>query len=297
MALKDERISWKVALAHLPPARRRVYRGVGTAHPRDVVGCGMMEPLAGEVHFHRNVRQKDYSFCYVLRGRGRFVDEDGTEFPLRPGSVFQRIPGRPHSSFAETDSGYLEFFLFLPGHFFHALARLGVVPADCAVWDIGLRPAVLRQFCHVFEQLAGVTDATAGLVLADITRLLADAALLRRVPATGDAAGRRRLDEACQSLGNAFGGELDLRQLAAEAGMGYETFRKFFRRHMGASPKAYGLGRRIEQAKALLADPTMRMKNVASLLGYYDTSAFSRQFKQATGVPPSAYRRKKGGGG
>ncbi len=49
-------------------------------------------------------------------------------------------------------------------------------------------------------------------------------------------------------------------------------------------------GLRKELAERYLADPSYTMTEIAFLLGYADSSAFSRAFKRWHGVPPSDYR-------
>ena len=49
-------------------------------------------------------------------------------------------------------------------------------------------------------------------------------------------------------------------------------------------------GMRIERAKLLLADPSMRVQDVALQVGYHDVAHFSKSFKKITGKTPVEYR-------
>ena len=51
---------------------------------------------------------------------------------------------------------------------------------------------------------------------------------------------------------------------------------------------------RIERAKALLADPAMRVHAVAEQVGYNDVAHFSKSFKKITGKTPGEYRASIG---
>jgi YesN/AraC family two-component response regulator len=47
---------------------------------------------------------------------------------------------------------------------------------------------------------------------------------------------------------------------------------------------------RIDAAKQMMSqDSTMRIKDIALILGYKDQYYFSRVFKSITGIPPSDY--------
>lgn len=49
-------------------------------------------------------------------------------------------------------------------------------------------------------------------------------------------------------------------------------------------------GMRIERAKALLRDPSMRVHAVAEAAGFSDVAHFSKSFKKIVGMTPGAYR-------
>ena len=53
---------------------------------------------------------------------------------------------------------------------------------------------------------------------------------------------------------------------------------------------------RINAAKKLLADPLCSTAEVASMVGYDDSSYFARAFKKRTGMTPTQYRRQAGRG-
>jgi AraC-like DNA-binding protein len=47
---------------------------------------------------------------------------------------------------------------------------------------------------------------------------------------------------------------------------------------------------RIIRAKALLADDTRRVKDIAFVVGFRDEAYFTRRFRQAVGTSPTEYR-------
>ena len=47
---------------------------------------------------------------------------------------------------------------------------------------------------------------------------------------------------------------------------------------------------RLEEGLRLLTTTELPMADVANRCGYYDQSAFGRQFKRTVGVSPAAYR-------
>ena len=55
---------------------------------------------------------------------------------------------------------------------------------------------------------------------------------------------------------------------------------------------AYLTSLRIGHAKEFLANPDIRIKDIASLVGFEDEKYFSRQFRKTTGMTPNEYRRR-----
>jgi AraC family transcriptional regulator len=55
-------------------------------------------------------------------------------------------------------------------------------------------------------------------------------------------------------------------------------------------PHRYHTARRIERAKALLAQQSLSITWIAMELGFADTSCFSTAFRRLAGRTPSCYR-------
>ena len=91
----------------------------------------------------------------------------------------------------------------------------------------------------------------------------------------------RRYDEA-----------LRLPALAEIAGLSVYQFDQRIRSLFHVTAGQYLIKVRIEAACKHLTDTTVPIAQIALSCGYSDQSAFSRQFKQAVGISPLAYRRK-----
>lgn len=69
---------------------------------------------------------------------------------------------------------------------------------------------------------------------------------------------------------------------------------KLLNRHTGKSFSELMNGIRVEEAKKLLADPTLRVCDVAEMVGFLDMAHFSRVFKKVVGVSANEYRNTLG---
>lgn len=68
-------------------------------------------------------------------------------------------------------------------------------------------------------------------------------------------------------------------------------FCRAFKQSFGVPPHRYHTNRRIERAKALLANATPSVTDIGSRVGFSETSSFSAAFRKATGLTPTAYHR------
>lgn len=67
-------------------------------------------------------------------------------------------------------------------------------------------------------------------------------------------------------------------------------FIRFFKNHLGMTPKAYIYERRLEKAKQLLNASDMTIGEIARATGFHDIFHFSKAFKKRLGIAPSEYR-------
>jgi len=89
-----------------------------------------------------------------------------------------------------------------------------------------------------------------------------------------------------------FDAPLRLPELAEMAGLSVYQFDQRIRSLFHLSAGQYLVKVRIDFACDKLRTSNQPIADIALDCGYSDQSAFSRQFKQATGMPPLAYRRK-----
>jgi AraC family transcriptional regulator len=82
-----------------------------------------------------------------------------------------------------------------------------------------------------------------------------------------------------------------LAELARLTRLSPTHFCSAFKRSVGLPPHQYQSRRRIERAKALLADPGRSVTSIALDCGFSFPGSFSTAFRKTTGITPSAFRR------
>ena len=80
--------------------------------------------------------------------------------------------------------------------------------------------------------------------------------------------------------------------LSARASLAPAQFTALFKRATGYAPIDYFIRARMQRACELFKTESLRVKEVAALMGYDDPFYFSRRFKCVIGVAPQAYRSR-----
>lgn len=89
-----------------------------------------------------------------------------------------------------------------------------------------------------------------------------------------------------------FDQPLSIDDLAARAHLSRYHFIRAFRRHFHETPHGYLTRKRLERAKALLADSDMRITDICFAVGFSSVGSFSTLFHKNVGWSPSIYRAR-----
>ena len=100
----------------------------------------------------------------------------------------------------------------------------------------------------------------------------------------------RRLLRARDSMDRAHAEPLDVRAVAAVAGLSEAHFIRSFRACFGETPHRYLQRRRVERAMFLLRETERSVTDVCYDVGFTSLGTFSRTFRAIVGESPSEYR-------
>jgi AraC family transcriptional regulator, arabinose operon regulatory protein len=258
-----------------------------------MMGCGFGISTGKGIEVERR-SFLDYSGNIVLSGIGTYWDDRGGEFPLRPGTFFQRIPGREHTVHLVPGTPYAECWVHLCRPLFESLAVLGVLSAQPPVMDVGLDLALIANWNDEVDALRDAPEHTLARHVPILIGFAATARAHRSSSQDKIDPHARMVEDACQLLAKDHADRRPLSALASRYHLSYERFRKVFHERTGASPGDYRIRRRIDRARELLlADRDQPLKVIASALGYSNPFIFSAQFKQVVGVSPEAFRQER----
>ena len=102
---------------------------------------------------------------------------------------------------------------------------------------------------------------------------------------------KRSLERATDYINDNLSQKLTLAEIAGAAHMSPHHFARSFKKDTGLSPHRYVIRRRVERAKALLANTDLTVFEVARAVGFAHQSHLSSHVRRLLGVSPAALRR------
>ena len=282
----------------------------------DLRGLSLMVPLGGfsakirgwgfyEPEWWRNYLHihSFFEVCYAYAGRGLF-HINGDDHEVAAGQVFVARPGEPHEIIAAEDDPlgiYFWSYTLIPpaqrqtdaDSLLHAfLATPGAVYAEM--------PAMQRTLELLTEEIVRREAGYEQVVQALVVKLLLDTArAVTEVSST--ATDMPALDSAetlvqdmTRYLRDNYQRPVRVRDVAAQVHLSERHTNRLFRQVMGMSIKAYLTKYRLEVAAQHLLNAQMTVTEVAYVSGYRDVRYFITQFRQHTGLTPTAFRERGG---
>lgn len=235
-------------------------------------------------HFHL-----DYHIGLIADGVQR-QDFSGRSDLLTRGRIAIMPPGEVHTGTREGDGGYtLRTFRLAPALLQTLAQEITDAPQrfECgpAIVDA---PLLSRQLWHLHAGAAAYQERFDAAALLLLAPLVIQQGALRPMPVSGGLSRRefQRVRDYCYAH---LGQPLSLQTLATLCGLSRFQFLRRFQQHTGMTPHAWLKRLRLEQACRLLSRPEYSVAQVAAEVGFYDQSHFSRAFRQAFAVAPSAW--------
>lgn len=104
---------------------------------------------------------------------------------------------------------------------------------------------------------------------------------------------RQEITKAIRYINEHFNEAIDLNIVAEYIHISQYYLSRLFKKETGRNFVDYLNSVRIERAKALMRDGTLKLYEIAERVGYNDNAYFGQMFKKFEGISPGDYRRKE----
>ncbi len=253
--------------------------------------------LAGELENNPGIDLRSmrilgkYALVLILDGSGFYKDDRCTSTDIEPGDAILVFPEIAHAYGPHRNGHWNHAYIVFEGAQFDLLRQTGVLDPDQPIWRLPPIAFWKQRLKELVQTAPGANQPSTLKTIAQFSYLLADMAAthLESHQHSNDA----HIDESTILLSEPFEGTwLSPQSVAQKLGISYESFRKRFVQRTGESPAHFQKRRRIEHACAAIYQNALTFQQLADRLGFCDVFHFSKVFRQITGEPPSAYRKR-----
>ena len=261
------------------------YVNIGSDPVNGIISCGFL-PKKKEIRKHNFAY---YGGFLVLSGTGQYLSKDGQCFPLEQGSFVQRRPGISHTTIIEDKEPWLEFYVCFGAQLYHTLVTMDMISSE-PVLRIKIDTSIVRLCENLLFDFKKAKEKDKKRLL-----ILVQNFLLHINEVNDEVLKINNTEEVINKLTDImscnFDRDIDLQEFAKIYHMSYEKLRKEFKEQTGVSPHHYLIMQRMNEARRLLHQLNIPIKEISFRLGYKDQYAFSNQFKSMVGVSPKQFRK------
>lgn len=227
-----------------------------------------------------------YSIIYCLEGTSAYIDANtGKEYNVYPGCIMQRMPNTPHYHILPSNLKWKEFYFKGSGEIYNYLKQIGSV-SDEPVFYLGTDEEIHEKFINYASMMDKTELFRLPELVPEFIKLILYIYSLKKFGPNKNWA-----YEVSQIISENINVGISLEEIALKCNMKYDVLRKQFKKVFGYSLEKYRIYLRLIEAKKLLANKDMSIKDVALTLGYCDAYAFSKQFARFEGITPGKYRK------
>lgn len=255
--------------------------------------CGIQKCEAG--YSWGPKMRPQYHMHFILDGKG-YLEIDGNSFSLEKDQIFMIPPNTTSHYYADYTDPWTYAFISFSGNKAEQFARqaglgFGQYTRDC-ILPTEQYVQIIRDMLET-HQLTITNELKRVSQLFHLFSLLTDSYnTLSEANPNYDYLPETYFEHALQYIQLNYNKNIHIQDIAGYIGITRSYLHYLFNKKERLSPQKYLLNYRMNMAKKLLSTTDMLIKDVALNVGYEDSLAFSKVFRNHTGLSPSVYRKQ-----
>ncbi len=235
----------------------------------------------------------EYQLVYITKGSGFFTSEslEGRSVKIKAGDGFLLFPGEWHTYKPDLETGWDEYWIHFVGNIADMWTREGLLDKSDPVLHIGIKEEILNLYRSgeriMKKQAAGYQQAMCGIC----ANIICSAVYYHRNNLPENSRISEVVDHVRVSIGTHLQ-DIKAPDVAEDLDFSYSKFRKEFKNYTGMPPGAYIRNIRISQAKELLTNTDMSIKEIAFECGFGNADYFCVAFRKNVGMSATEYRKR-----
>ncbi|MGO4537802.1 helix-turn-helix domain-containing protein [Paenibacillus sp. 2TAB19] len=253
--------------------------------------CGYQKLMTKNLERNRDQGRVDYQLIYIVRGKAvfRFGEE---EIEVGGGHMVFYAPGEPQNYCYYAEETTEVYWIHFSGHAVHDyLEQFGLLGEP--IHDIGMMDEIVALYNKIIYELNTNKPLSGHVTTAYLLELLA--LLGRKLQHAEEHHKGRQHADITMIIGvmhERYSEQLVIADLARQISLSPFRFIHKFKAVTGSTPLKYVTDIRMNEAKKLLSESSLHVREVASIVGYDNPLYFSRIFRSTVGLPPSEYKKQ-----
>lgn len=251
------------------------------------IRIGQAGHLPGRTLFRSGVFFELWAVVYIASGNGSYTENGGKEQQVREGSLFFFRPGHSYSYGPPPGGSWDEYYINFSGTRVSEWLESGLIVGGI-VFQSDATQELLTTFEKVLKRMDGGIPVDADRAVVLLEGMLLECSVI--IKKNNRSSQVDLMPELREDLNSCVYGELDVQQIAAKHHISMSTLRRQVRRSSGYPLYEYIHRLKMAEAKHLLLNSSLQVKEISGLLHYSDSFYFSRLFKKYMGISPQLCR-------
>jgi AraC-like DNA-binding protein len=233
----------------------------------------------------------EYQLLYITNGNGVFTFGNSKQSCLiTEGKMFFLTPGVWHTYKPLENSGWNEYWIGFKGEIIEKIVKEGFFLNKNPVFNIGMNEEIIDLYYKAIEianeERSGFQQALSGIVM----NILGLMYYRNKTRAFEDEELINKINKAKVIMREDVYKNITAEDISKSLGISYSGFRRAFKELTGTSPSKYMLELKLNEAKLLLYNTNLPIKEISYNLNFENPDYFPIFFKKRTGKTPSEYR-------
>lgn len=233
----------------------------------------------------------EYQLLYITNGNGVFTFGNSKQSCLiTEGKMFFLTPGVWHTYKPLENSGWNEYWIGFKGEIIEKIVKEGFFLNKNPVFNIGMNEEIIDLYYKAIEianeERSGFQQALSGIVM----NILGLMYYRNKTRAFEDEELINKINKAKVIMREDVYKNITAEDVSKSLGISYSGFRRAFKELTGTSPSKYMLELKLNEAKLLLYNTNLPIKEISYNLNFENPDYFPIFFKKRTGKTPSEYR-------
>jgi AraC family transcriptional regulator of arabinose operon len=253
--------------------------------------CGYQKLMTIDLTRKREQGRVDYQLIYLVGGKGTF-NMDNKTIEVHEGQIVIYTPNEPQNYTYYAKDATEAYWIHFTGNGAHDyLQQCGLLNSTIhTVGQVDDVCALFKKIIHELNMKKPLSEHMTTAYLLNLLTLIGRRLLNTERQQKADF--HADINMIMEIMHENYSQSLVVSELAKKCNLSLFRFIHKFKAVTGTTPGKYVTGIRVNEAKKMLSETSLPVREVASIVGYENPLYFSRVFCQAVGIPPSRYKEQ-----